>query len=928
MFFKIARTQFLHPTSALASPLRVGLMQRFFTSCTEISASSKMASVTSAPSQSIPVITALMKLTPLEVGVLELHPVQHRVLQVGALEVGPNSVGLGHDHFDHVRLGEVRAAHQSGGQSLALELRAFKVAEPEVQEFVRKAVRHPEGVPVVSFVAPHRVRVEGSLVSARAEGATEADAMQIAAQAEHTDPLQLPPQLGGGLRPLPSVTPHRRGPPGRLGRPARPRHRRRRRRRRHLSSLSLSLSLVCLSVRLLRSKRAVTAGSSLLAHVRPGEIAAILINFSDATFPSQPGLDRHRQRKPDQLIGDTTMAGQVTRARSARVGGRALGRPARLARRAASSGARRVAGPRDASRIPSGGLPRAGVVLPRSLAEERSDSPISGDSASDYGEEQDVVIVGAGITGLCAALALRDVHGEDVKSFVVTETRDVVGGNVITKEKDGYIWEEGPNSFQPNDFVLKAALDAGCADELVFGDPTASRYVFWEGELRKVPSGPDAVTNNLLSLWGKIRAGLGAVGLLKAPAPDAEETVEQFIRRNLGDEGLLQADRALLLWGVRGRPHQAQHEGSVRQDLGPGEGGWVPGGRRFEPDEGEEGQPSTREGPEAPHSSQGPDRGVVQGGAADPAERHRPDPGRQGEARLDPQGHRPVRRRLQADVLHAGGRQVCEGKVCCLHHPVLRRGAAPQEGDSGCALPSSTPSSYPVGSVVLSYPKSAIRDEMFGPDGRVNAFGQLHPRTQGVTTLGTIYSSSLFPNRCPDGEFLLSSYIGGTLNQGILDQTEDELAAQVDGDLRRMLIKPDAPKPKTVGVRVWQKAIPQFYLGHMEALEAANEAAEEAGYEGMFLSGNYSSGVALGKCIEGAYKVADEVAGTAGSSPPWPPPPPPRATPRRRASSSKTKTKKQTLISKALRVRTLRSEAILPGRRASSSSSPAAAGPS
>ena len=45
-----------------------------------------------------------------------------------------------------------------------------------------------------------------------------------------------------------------------------------------------------------------------------------------------------------------------------------------------------------------------------------------------------------------------------MKSFLVTETRDVVGGNVITKEKNGYIWEEGPNSFQPNDFVLKAAV--------------------------------------------------------------------------------------------------------------------------------------------------------------------------------------------------------------------------------------------------------------------------------------------------------------------------------------------------------------------------------------------------------------------------------------------------------------------------------------
>lgn len=46
------------------------------------------------------------------------------------------------------------------------------------------------------------------------------------------------------------------------------------------------------------------------------------------------------------------------------------------------------------------------------------------------------------------------------------------------------------------------------------------------------PSSPP----DLLTFWGKIRAGLGAIGLVKAPAPQYEESVEQFIRRNLGDE--------------------------------------------------------------------------------------------------------------------------------------------------------------------------------------------------------------------------------------------------------------------------------------------------------------------------------------------------------------------------------------------------------
>ena len=59
----------------------------------------------------------------------------------------------------------------------------------------------------------------------------------------------------------------------------------------------------------------------------------------------------------------------------------------------------------------------------------------------------------------------------------------------------------------------------------------------------------------------------------------------------------------------------------------------------------------------------------------------------------------------------------------------------------------------PVGAVTVAYPKSAVREERLAlGGGELIGFGQLHPRSQGIVTLGTIYSSVLFPGRCPPGE--------------------------------------------------------------------------------------------------------------------------------------------------------------------------------
>lgn len=93
----------------------------------------------------------------------------------------------------------------------------------------------------------------------------------------------------------------------------------------------------------------------------------------------------------------------------------------------------------------------------------------------------------------------------------------------------------------------------------------------------------------------------------------------------------------------------------------------------------------------------------------------------------------------------------------------------------------------------------------------------------------------------------------------LYDQTENEIVESVDRDLRKMLINSNAPDPVVLGVRVWPQAIPQFLVGHLDLLDSARAGLSNGGFKGVFLGGNYVSGVALGRCVEGAYEVAAEV---------------------------------------------------------------------
>jgi oxygen-dependent protoporphyrinogen oxidase len=135
----------------------------------------------------------------------------------------------------------------------------------------------------------------------------------------------------------------------------------------------------------------------------------------------------------------------------------------------------------------------------------------------------------------------------------------------------------------------------------------------------------------------------------------------------------------------------------------------------------------------------------------------------------------------------------------------------------------------------------------------LNGFGFLVPRAAGIKILGTVWSSSLFPDRAPSDHVQVTSFLGGATDPDTVSLADSSLVDLAHSELTSILALKS--RPTKCRVTTYEKAIPQYKLGHTARL--ATIRAELENVPGLHLIGNYLRGPAIGACIEQAQEVAE-----------------------------------------------------------------------
>ena len=447
-----------------------------------------------------------------------------------------------------------------------------------------------------------------------------------------------------------------------------------------------------------------------------------------------------------------------------------------------------------------------------------------------------VGIIGAGIAGLAAAYELHR-RGLEVTVF---EASDRIGGFIQSERIDGFLVEHGPQTLQRTSADLEELLRrVDLEDACIPAHPVASkRFVVRGGQPIPLPRSPrELLRTPLLSPRARLR--LLAEPFIVRSHRGTEESVARFARRRLGLEvfdylvepfvaGIfagdperlsirhafpklfeLEQEYGSLFWGlIRDRMKQRHHPAPHRP--------------MFSFTEGLHMLPRAL----AEHL---PSHAILRKAEVLAVRWDEKNPWT-----LSFRANGRVSTRFFDIILCATS----------LHRMAKIRILPPLERH-----PLETVAHPPIALVALGFRREQVAHPLDG-------FGLLVPAVEReFQILGTLFSSSLFPDRAPEGHVLLTTFVGGMRHPELALLPDEQLEALVLQDLRRLL--GITPPPVFRHVWRWERSIPQYQLGYDAVIACARDV--EMSRPGLFLAGNYLEGISVVDALHTGLKAARRI---------------------------------------------------------------------
>lgn len=463
-----------------------------------------------------------------------------------------------------------------------------------------------------------------------------------------------------------------------------------------------------------------------------------------------------------------------------------------------------------------------------------------------------IIVIGGGIAGLSAAYYA--LQKDPLAQVTLLESAGRWGGKIATDRVDfdggQFIIEGGPDTFlATKTWGVALCKELGLGERLHGTNPKLrNTYVLHRERLEPLPDGlammiptnVSAILKSRLVSWpGKARMGLDFLLPVPAAAGPAayDESLGGFVSRRLGREAYENLIEPLMsgIYAGDGDQLSLQSTFPYLRDLETKYGSLARGALEMR-----------RKLPSTPGSRSAfltPTSGLAE----------------IVEALLERLQHNRADLRLNTPAAEISRRgsgycvtvetgECLEAEAVILAAPswaaaYLLDGLSPELAAALQAIPYAS-----TATVTLAYRLSELPRALDG-------YGYVIPRRAGRRALATTWTSTKFPHRAPDGYGLIRVFVGRAGQEDAIPWNEPDLLALAREELELTLGV--RVQPLLSRVFMWEKAMPQYNLGHPDLLRRIDAAL--AGLPGLALAGNAYRGIGIPDCIHSAELAVDRV---------------------------------------------------------------------